>query len=253
MAVFVIGALLLLGLVAVRAPAYEATVALGLALPSILGLAVEVVGEVGIVALAGAVALLAWRARRQGRRHVAVALSAGAASVVAYVASEVVKAVVREERPCRDLGVRTLAACPAAGDWSWPSNHSVIAAALATTVVLLAPLWWRAVVPCALAVGASRVITGAHYWHDVVAGLLTGALVVWVGTWYSVRHAYRLIGSHPTLARLAGTPEPSTSGPPSDRPSWVGERLNDVSRSASRATTTQGAGRSASSDDAWTT
>ena len=250
---FVVGALFLLGLVALRVPAYEATVAVGVALPGILGLVVELVGEVGILALAGAVALLTWRARINGRKHVAVVVAAGVATVVAYVASEAVKIVVREERPCRVLEVRTLSACPAPGDWAWPSNHSVIAAALATSVVALAPVWWRAVVPCALAVGASRVLTGAHYWHDVVAGLLAGALVVWVGTWYLAPRAYRLLGSHPTLARLSGDPVPPGPDPSAGRPGWVEARLGDVSRSAGRATTTPGAGHVGSSDDAWRT
>jgi hypothetical protein len=193
-------------------------------------------------------------------------VSAGAGAVGAYLASELVKVVVREDRPCHVLDVSTLSACPEPGDWSWPSNHSVIAAALATTVVILAPAWWRAAVPCALAVGASRVLTGAHYWHDVAAGLLVGGLVVWMGTWYLVRPAYRLLGSHPLFARLSGEPgepgdragrvpprTPRPDEPEHERPNWVLERINDVSRSASRATTTPGAGQAGSSDDAWPT
>ena len=73
------------------------------------------------------------------------------------------------------------------------SNHATIAGSLATAIVVLAPVWWRLAVPLALAVGATRVLTGAHYWHDVVAGLAIGVLVVWFGTWALAPTAHRLL------------------------------------------------------------
>ncbi|WP_280194112.1 phosphatase PAP2 family protein [Nocardia farcinica] len=67
---------------------------------------------------------------------------------------------------------------PAAGDWSWPSNHAVLAAAFATACVLAAPrVAWFAV-PVALAVAAARVGAGVHYVHDVLSGLALGVVVV---------------------------------------------------------------------------
>lgn len=176
-----------------RDAAYRATASGAVALPSVLGDVVAVVGELGLVVLAGVAVVLAWRARRRGLEHLAVAAVAALGVVAAYVLSEVVKGVVEEERPCRALRVPTLASCPAPGDWSWPSNHATIAGGLATAVVVLAPVWWRLVVPLALAVGASRVLTGAHYWHDVVAGLAVGVLVVWFGTWALAPAAHRLL------------------------------------------------------------
>uniref|UniRef100_UPI002456CD97 phosphatase PAP2 family protein n=1 Tax=Nocardia farcinica TaxID=37329 RepID=UPI002456CD97 len=66
----------------------------------------------------------------------------------------------------------------AAGDWSWPSNHAVLAAAFATACVLAAPrVAWFAV-PVALAVAAARVGAGVHYVHDVLSGLALGVVVV---------------------------------------------------------------------------
>src|SRR5688500_16065373 len=83
------------------------------------------------------------------------------------------KILVREDRPCR--GLETIAACPEAGGWSFPSNHSVIAAAAAGTLVLA----WRAlapfVLPLAVLMAFSRVFAGVHYPHDVAAGFLMGA------------------------------------------------------------------------------
>lgn len=177
----------------VRDAAYRATASGAVALPSVVGGFFEVVGELGIVVLAGVAAVLTWRARSRGLEHLAVAVVAAVSTVAAYVLSEVVKGLVREARPCRTLSVHTVAACPAPGDWSWPSNHATIAGALATAVVILAPVWWRLAVPLTLAVGASRVLTGAHYWHDVVAGLAVGVLVVWFGTWALAPTAHRLL------------------------------------------------------------
>ncbi|WP_211337587.1 phosphatase PAP2 family protein [Lentzea atacamensis] len=105
------------------------------------------------------------------------AFLAGAGVVVAYAVSEVVKLVVQEERPCRTAP--SLAECPAPGDWSFPSNHSVIAGSSAMAIwAMHRTLGWVAAV-CALAAASSRVIVGVHYVHDVLAGLLLGALVSW--------------------------------------------------------------------------
>lgn len=105
------------------------------------------------------------------------AFLAGAGVVVAYAVSEVIKLVVQEERPCRTAP--SLAQCPEPGDWSFPSNHSVIAGASAMAIwVLHRTLGWVAAI-AALAAASSRVVVGVHYVHDVVAGLLLGALVSW--------------------------------------------------------------------------
>lgn len=105
------------------------------------------------------------------------ALFAGAGVVVAYAVSEVVKLLVQEERPCR--AAPSIARCPEVGDWSFPSNHSVIAGASAMAIwALHRTLGWVAAV-CAVAAAASRVVVGVHYVHDVLAGLLLGALVSW--------------------------------------------------------------------------
>ncbi|WP_323095925.1 phosphatase PAP2 family protein [Intrasporangium sp. YIM S08009] len=203
---------LVLLLTLAREPLYRGTAAFGTALPGPLGALFEVVGELGILVLLGAAAFLAWRARSRGLEHVALAVAAGVTTVGAYVLSEVVKSVVGEERPCRTLAVHPLAACPPPGDYSWPSNHAVIAASLATAVVVLAPTWWRFAAPVALAVGVSRVVTGAHYWHDVVTGVAVGVLVVWFATWALVPWLHARLeawvdGSAPDVVRrVVGEP-----------------------------------------------
>lgn len=89
----------------------------------------------------------------------------------AELASVLIKSVVSRVRPCVDA-----ASCP--GTTSFPSGHSVGAAAFwATVVVLLLPVigrraWWLLVIPPVVAL--SRVLLGVHYPSDVIAGLLVG-------------------------------------------------------------------------------
>jgi membrane-associated phospholipid phosphatase len=153
-------------------------------------------GVLVLVALCGVVLL---RSRHDGHVAVATTLTAGVGAVLAYGASELVKSVVRQPRGCWELV--EVAHCPAAGDWSFPSNHTAIAFALAAAVVVAgAPavrslgartprhavvarpvdvvLWVVLPVALAVVVGAARVAQGAHFPHDVVAGAAVGVGVV---------------------------------------------------------------------------
>ncbi|WP_229398875.1 phosphatase PAP2 family protein [Micromonospora okii] len=116
-----------------------------------------------------------------GPRNLALALIAPATVVLAYGSSELIKTVIDQDRPCRvPTEIVIIEECPPLGDWSFPSNHSTIAGALATAILLLAPrLAWYAI-PLAVLSGFSRVFVGVHYPHDVIAGLLFGALFVGV-------------------------------------------------------------------------
>lgn len=157
------------------------------------------VAESGVLVLLGLCAVVAWRARRAGASAVATTLVAGVGAVAAYAASEAVKSLVRQPRGCWELV--EVAHCPAAGDWSFPSNHTAIAFALATAVVLAgapavrvpgavparhayrSPLrqvavWVVLPVALAVAVATARVAEGVHFPHDVVAGAAVGVAVV---------------------------------------------------------------------------
>ncbi|MEW2435701.1 phosphatase PAP2 family protein [Streptomyces caniferus] len=118
-----------------------------------------------------------WRARHGASRTMALALAAPVVVVTAFLADDLVKTFFDEQRPCRTLHAVTLEACPGPGDWSFPSNHATIAAAAAVALLLCDRRLGRIAVPAALLMAASRVWVGAHYPHDVAAGLAAGSLV----------------------------------------------------------------------------
>lgn len=162
----------------------------------------ERVAEAGLVGLLALLVVAWWQTRRRAPVAVATLIVGGLGTAVAYVASEAIKSVVRQGRGCWDLV--EVAHCPAAGDWSFPSNHTTVAFALAATAILvvrangfrlLASPWrharsgvgddgargtWWFIAPVALAtvVGVARVAQGAHYPHDVLAGAVLGVCVV---------------------------------------------------------------------------
>ncbi len=57
---------------------------------------------------------------------------------------------------------------------SFPSGHSVTAFATATALAFLAPRAGRWALGLAVLIGISRVVTGAHYPSDVIAGMALG-------------------------------------------------------------------------------
>lgn len=61
---------------------------------------------------------------------------------------------------------------------SFPSGHSITAAALATVIALYFPRYRVVAVILALVVGATRVVLNNHYPSDVFIGLLIGFLSV---------------------------------------------------------------------------
>lgn len=143
-----------------------------------------------------------WRARRASGRAMALALLAPVVTVVAYLISEVIKSVVHEERPCRAVAriMTPVSSCPDPGDWSFPSNHSVLAAAAAVALVIA----WRRltlILPfVALLEAFTRVFVGAHYPHDVLVGLLLGAFVaalLVLATMGPLTRAVKILREHP--------------------------------------------------------
>lgn len=118
-----------------------------------------------------------WHARRAGATTSLIALAVPFVVLVAYAVNTGLKLLVREDRPCQSLHVTPLEACPAPGDWSFPSNHAAIAAAAAVALLFVSRRLGAVAVVAACAMATSRVWVGAHYPHDVVAGVAVGAVV----------------------------------------------------------------------------
>jgi len=108
------------------------------------------------------------RAGRAARRGLA---SLAAASAAANIIG---KGLASRRRPDAEVpAARRLAHAP----WtsSFPSGHAASAAAFATGAAMELPGLAPGVFALALAVGASRVVTGVHYPSDVLAGFALGA------------------------------------------------------------------------------
>ncbi|MET9655599.1 phosphatase PAP2 family protein, partial [Streptomyces sp. NPDC006510] len=149
--------------------------------PSWTGPLLEAATE-GTLVVLGLLLVWAWwsAVRRGDTRMSAGTVLTGIGTVVAYAVSEAAKLVVDEERPCRALrGIaETAAECPPPGDWSFPSNHATLAAGLAVGLAVLRPRLAAVTLPVAAAAALLRVMVGAHYPHDVLAGAALGASVV---------------------------------------------------------------------------
>ncbi|MCX4724766.1 phosphatase PAP2 family protein [Streptomyces sp. NBC_01306] len=147
--------------------------------PSWVQQLMELWTEGGLLLFAVLFVFVWWRSRTASAQAMALALIAPLGTAIAYVLSEVLKSVIHEERPCRAVAgaMKPLIDCPAPGDWSFPSNHSIIAAAAAVGLsVAMVRLVWLTV-PVAVLMAFSRVFVGVHYPHDVIVGLLLGALI----------------------------------------------------------------------------
>ncbi|WP_158588111.1 phosphatase PAP2 family protein [Actinomadura logoneensis] len=155
--------------------------------------------DYGLVLFVVLAALAWWRARDRGLRAAASALWVPGAMAAAYVLNSVVKLIAQEQRPCRAMpAVHIAVACPGASDYSFPSNHAVLAGAAAVAVCLAAGrLLGTIAVLDALVIAASRVYIGVHYPHDVAVGLLVGALVAAGGGFVLTRTLDRLVPVRP--------------------------------------------------------
>lgn len=141
-----------------------------------------------------------WVARGRGQAPVmAAAVWAPVATVVAVGLNQPIVAAVDESRPYTTLShIAVLAR--RSSDPAFPSDHAVMAGAVAVGVMLVTRrlLAWITVL-AALAIAFARVYIGAHYPHDVAAGLLLGAVITLVG-WWALRGVLTRL-----VAWLAGT------------------------------------------------
>ncbi|MGH7758457.1 MAG: phosphatase PAP2 family protein [Candidatus Dormibacteria bacterium] len=149
----------------------------------------------GLAVLAVLLVLGAFRARRSPA-HLAAALGAGAATIVAFLINQPISSFVAEPRPYASLpGVLVL--IPRSHDFALPSDHAVVAGAVIMGIFLYDRWLALPALLAGLALALDRVYVGAHYPWDVISGLLLGAAVAAL----LVPPLRRLLT--PPLARLA--------------------------------------------------
>jgi undecaprenyl-diphosphatase len=121
-----------------------------------------------------------WLARDRGPRTMAAALWTGGGMLLAVAANQPVVNGVREARPYTDYP-HILVLAHRSADYSFPSDHAVMAGAVAAGLWLVSKRLGLVATAAALLMAFARVYVGAHYPHDVVAGLILGATFVLVG------------------------------------------------------------------------
>ena len=159
-----------------------------------------------------------WLARHDSSRTMAAALWAGAGTLVAVGLNQPLVHHFHEARPYTDhphifvLATRST-------DFSFPSDHSVMAGAVAAGLWLVDRRLAIVATVAAVLMAFARVYIAAHYPHDVLAGLAVGAAVVLLGwlllarplTWLVdrlARTALRpLVTDRPAAAERTGVPE----------------------------------------------
>ena len=131
----------------------------------------------GVVLFGGLLLVSWWRAREAGgSRRVAAALWAPLGVLLAVAVNQPIVNLTREPRPYTAMThVEVLVARSA--DYSFPSDHAVMAGAVAAGVLLVDRRLGLVATLAAVVMAAVRVYVGAHYPHDVLAGLLLGAAV----------------------------------------------------------------------------
>ncbi|MEU6587000.1 phosphatase PAP2 family protein [Nocardia sp. NPDC046763] len=148
----------------------------------------------GVLLLAGW-----WIARRDGDpARMVAAVWAPLGMLIALVINQPIAAAVDETRPCNALHDIVVLHCNT--DAGFPSDHAVMAGAVAAGLWLVHRRLAVLGAVAALVMAFARVYIAAHYLQDVLAGLALGAAVSLVGFYLARPLMARL------LALLARTP-----------------------------------------------
>jgi membrane-associated phospholipid phosphatase len=137
--------------------------------------------EYGVVLFAAALLLAWWWARRdRDPRGMAAALWAPVGALLAIALNQPLGNAVHEPRPYAVLP-HVLVLVSRSQDFSFPSDHAVMAGAVAAGVLLSHRRLGLVTALAALVMAFARVYVGAHFPLDVVAGLIFGAAVTAAG------------------------------------------------------------------------
>jgi undecaprenyl-diphosphatase len=137
--------------------------------------------QYGVLLFAAVLVLAWWRARHDPRTAtMGAALWTPVAALLALGVNQPLGRLVHEARPFTVLP-HALVLVDHSHDFSFPSDHAVMAGAVAAGVLLgNRPLGWFTAAAAVL-LAFTRVYVGAHFPLDVVAGLLFAAAVTVIG------------------------------------------------------------------------
>jgi membrane-associated phospholipid phosphatase len=131
--------------------------------------------EYGVVLFACLLGLSWWQARGAGDlRRVGNALCAPIGALIALGVNQFLAAAVAEPRPYSVLP-HVLVLVSRSTDYSFPSDHAVMAGAVAVGVLMADRRLGVLTTALAVLMALIRVYVGAHFPADVAAGLLVGA------------------------------------------------------------------------------
>lgn len=149
--------------------------------------------EYGVGLFAGLLLLSWWMARRDGDlRRVTAALWAPVGALLALGVNQFLVAAIAEPRPYTVLpGVLVLVTRSA--DPSFPSDHAVMAGAVAVGVLIANRRLGLITLVLAVLMALTRVYVGAHFPLDVAAGLVVGAAVAMASYLVAAPLASRLV------------------------------------------------------------
>jgi undecaprenyl-diphosphatase len=144
------------------------------------------VAKYGIALFAVALVVGWWQARQADSPDGVVAVGwAGAAALLALAVAQLIGNVVDRARPYRAMPAAHVLTSRTS-DFSFPSDHSTVAGAVAVGLLLAGyrigrPVLGWITVGLAIVLAFSRVYVGVHYPGDVSAGLVLGGVVAAAG------------------------------------------------------------------------